>query len=272
MRIFQLIAPLPIILLFCLSAIADEPKIPPGAQPIHRKAISLEQQNALLSSPASNPLGTFDSFCSFLYAVRDVCIHTHSNSVNRTQLAPVFPKFYKPNFRQLFETIARQTHSTMHYDKDTDYWVFDPPAMPLPYSLEVAQGWKVEDNGLFVKYVPPLQPVGMDVYMLGTYSPPDDQSLANKVRDALALHFASTFDPTITPDKMTVENVAGTQALYFECPARKPGVTWRQWSMVHNGQAIVVVSSLDKANEAILVPQVKQMVASLKINGACASR
>src|SRR5262249_30949389 len=155
---------------------------------------------------------------------------THSATVNRTKLSPVFPKSYKPTFKQLFETVARQTGSTMHYDPQEDFWVFDPPAMPLPYALNIAQGWRSEDNGLFVKYVPPLQPVGMDVYMLGTYSPADDVDLQHRIRDTLAMQFAVHFDPNVTPDKMTVQKVSGTDALYFESPATRPGVMWRQWS------------------------------------------
>src|SRR4030095_6633761 len=268
MRTRLLVAPLLISLIVGQETIADESKVPPGANIVHRKGISLEQQNALLSSSApANPLGTFDSFCSLLYAVKDVAIHTQDSRVNGTQLSPVFPDFYKPNFAQLFETIARQTRSTMHYDKGEDFWVFEHPAMPLPYSLETAQGWNVEDNGLFVKYVPPTQPVGMDVYLLGTYSTANDSSLANKVRDALAERFASAFDQQVTASKMTHQKVAGVDALYFECPTPRPGLTWRQWSMVAHGQAIVVVSTLLEKNEATLLPQVTQMIASLQITG-----
>src|SRR5262249_14882890 len=119
----------------------------------------------------------------------------------------------------------------------------------------------------FVEYIPTTQPVGMDVYMLGTYSTSNDDSLANKVRDALAERFARAFDPHIAASKMTHQKVAGVDALYFECPAPRPGLTWRQWAMVDHGQAIVVVSTLLDKNEATLLPQVKQMIASLKITG-----
>jgi len=269
MRMLWLLAPVSISLIACQETTAEDLKVPPGAHVVHRKGISLERQKALLSSSApGNPIGTFDSFCSLLYALRDVAIHTHDGPVNSTELSPVFPKFYHPTFAQIFETIARQTRSTMHYDQAEDFWVFDPPAMPLPYSLETPQGWRVEDIGLFVKYVPPSQPVGMDVYMLGTYSTANDPSLANKIRDALAEQFAGGLDPQATAAKMKPIRVADVEALYFECPAPRPGITWRQWSLIDHGQAILVVSTLAKENEVTLLPQVERMVASLKIKGA----
>jgi hypothetical protein len=250
---------------------SDSKNLPPGAKLAPpRKALSAEQQKALLNSrkaPGHSIRGTFDSFCSNLYAFRDVCIHTHSSKVNATELQGVFAEFYHPTFREVFELIARQTDSTMHYDPGTDYWTFDPPAMPPAYSLKAAPGWTVRAHGMETNYIPPGLPCGMDVFTAGCYSsdnPKEASAVYAQARERTAMVFASGMVPKVKPADMKHTTVDGTDALYFECPTPRPGATWRQWAFVKNGQAFLIVSSLDNKKEAQFLPDVKGMVASFR--------
>ena len=250
----------------CVSpGLADEPgassPLPKNLSP--RTSLSPDQQAEVLKQKFGAPMGTFDSFFSFLYAACDVCIHTNTSSVNKTTLLPVFPKTYAPSLAEAFENIARQTHSSMNYNAKTDYWVFDPPAMPLPFSLETAAGWKAVDRGLYVAYIPDIAPVGMDVYMMGRYT--DTKVKVNDIRNAIAMLFAAKFNPKVGPGDMKTVTVDGVEALFWESPAPSPGVTWRQWSFVKDGQAFLIVSSIDKGNEDKLLPAVEKMVASFKV-------
>jgi hypothetical protein len=137
-----------------------------------RKALSKEEQTAFLAkrTPSGMMLGSFDGYCSLLYATQDVCIHTESEEVNRTSLHSPFPEFYKPTWAELFGAIARQTKSSWNYDPKSDYWVFNKPSQPLPFTIDLAKGWKADDRGDYISYQPKIAPVGMDVYMMGTYS------------------------------------------------------------------------------------------------------
>src|SRR5207244_1885953 len=108
--------------------------------------------------------GSFAKFTSFYYALKEVVIHSDSPAVNAAKMQNVFPDFYKPTYRELFETIARQTKSHFRYDEKHALWLFEPVEAKLPYQLKRADGWQSEDRGSHVKYTPPTAPVGMDVY------------------------------------------------------------------------------------------------------------
>src|SRR5689334_15957396 len=66
---------------------------------LQRKALDLSEQKSFLSQRTSGGvIGTFDSYCSLLYAVYDVAIHTTDESINRTPLNSPFPDFYRPTW------------------------------------------------------------------------------------------------------------------------------------------------------------------------------
>ncbi len=227
-----------------------------------RTPLTPAQQSEVLKQKFGAPMGTFDSFCGLLYAACDVCIHTNTSAVNKTSLLPVFPKTYAPTMAEAFESIARQTSTSVKYDSKADFWVFNPPAMPLPFLVEIEPGWKAIDHGLYVGYIPDIAPVGMDIYMMGRYS--DPKLKLNDIRNAIAMLFAAKFNPTVEPKDMKPVTISGAEALYWETPSPKPGVTWRQWSFLKDGQAFLIVSSIDKVNEEKLLPAVEKMVASFK--------
>jgi hypothetical protein len=217
-------------------------------------------------------LGSFDSYASLLFATSDVAIHTNEPALAKKQLWAPFPEKYKPTWGELFEAIGRSTGSSFLFDANTDYWVFAKPAMPLPYSITLAKGWKAEDRGEYVAHIPSIAPVGMDVYVCGRYSGDEDEpNLFLSVRDELAGTFAEPFEPNTPAKAMKRVQVDGAEALYYEgAHPKNPSVAWRQWVFVKDGRGIAIVSAIKKENEAKLLPDVQAMVASFKLvkNGA----
>jgi len=196
-----------------------------------------------------------------------------SEKIAKTELMTVFPVHYKPTYAEFFESIGRQTQSTLKYDASAYCgWVFEPPAMPLPYVIKVADGWKSENRGLYVTYIPKLQKMGMDVYMMGHYSGLKE-SESKEVRDSIALRFAKTVAPSADFDQMKEVTVNGASALYFEVKSPKtPDTQWRQWAFVKNGQAFIIVSSIELKNEGKLLPEVQAMVDSIRLNETASSK
>src|SRR6185503_2150507 len=252
--------------LCCLLVIGALAATPCLAQ--DRKALSIEQQKQLLSRrlPGNAIAGTFGSYGSLLFSVLDVAIHNKDQQIGATVLHSPFPEFYKPTIGELLDTIASQTQSSWTYDPKTDYWVFAKPAKPKPFSITLADKWTATDEGVYVGYKPPNYPVGMDIYYYGTYSadkPEQEPALATKIRNSWAIGFASNLNPKITPDEMKGVTVDGVEALYFESPAPRPGVVWRQWALVKNRHAFVIVSSLP-AHDEQLRSAVESMVKSFR--------
>jgi len=87
-----------------------------------------EQASFLAKRTSGGMIGTFNGYCSLLYAVHEVAIHTASKEVNQTSLTSPFPDFYKPTWREIFDSVARQTKSSWKHDPKRDYWVFAKPA------------------------------------------------------------------------------------------------------------------------------------------------
>jgi hypothetical protein len=235
-----------------------------------RKPLSAEEQKAFLAKRTSSEmmLGSFDAFCSWLFATRDVAIHCDSEEINRTRLDSSFPEFYKPTWRELFDAIGRQTKSTWKYYAARDFWVFSKPAADLPYKIELADKWQADDRGLYLSYHPEIAPVGMDIYMMGTYSVSegdDKPELYKKVRDALALQFASAFKKDVTVKEMEDVKIEDLNALHFKINAPATGVAWRQWVIVDSGKAFVIVSAIKPEDEKKILPDVERMVKSFKI-------
>ncbi|MEW6363530.1 MAG: hypothetical protein AB1714_02705 [Acidobacteriota bacterium] len=206
-----------------------------------------EQQRVFLASraPSGSMTGSFSSFASLLYAMQEVVIHSSDSRINATVLASFFPDFYKPTWREYLDDIARQSKCSYSHDAQTGYWVFSEPENSLPYSVDLAEGWTCHDEGRYVGYAPRGAPVGMDLYMLGEYSasPSEEAALYRRVRDALAITFASNFKQDVGITEMQEVLVDGAEALYFEAPAPRPGTLWRQWVFVKNGRAFAIVSA-----------------------------
>jgi hypothetical protein len=208
---------------------------------------------------------SFDSFCSYLYAGPDVVIHTASKEINQTRLRSPFPEFYSPTWKELFDAIARQTMSSWKYDSKRDYWTFNKPPLPLPFTMKKAEKWKAHDRGMYVSYQPSIAPVGLDVYMMGAYSidkASGEGKLFADVGDAIALLFAQSFKEDVTPKEMTKVKVGSYEALHFKSDG---SVIWRQWAIVKDGKAFIIVSAIKPEHEAALFPDVEKMLATFKI-------
>jgi hypothetical protein len=237
-----------------------------------KKLWSEEQEAFLANRTAGQMLGTFNGYCSLLYATVEVAIHTESEEVNQTGLSSFFPKFYKPTWKELFDDIARQTKSTWKYDPTRNFWVFSPPAGNLPFKIELAEKWKADDRGRYMSYHPAIAPVGMDIYMVGTYSVSEEEKkkekeadLFHKVRDSLAVQFAKIFKEDIQPKDMEEVTINGLKALHFKIAAPQTGIIWRQWVIVDSGKAFAIVSAIKPEQEKEILPDVEKMLNSFEI-------
>lgn len=234
----------------------------------NRKAIwnlSQQEQDKILKArrPSASMMGSFYEMNNLLYCSGESFLMTTSEEVAKTQLHTVHWREYKPTAAEVFEAMARQTRSSIQYDPTfLSKWIAIPTAMALPYSIKLAEDWHPEDRGEYVSYIPKLQPVGLDIYMLGRYSGLSSEDTI-KVRNDNALRFAHQFDKTLTADKMKDVRVDGCDAIYYETKSPMvPDRQWRQWSLVHNGEAFVIVSCISDENANVLVPQVQAMVSS----------
>ncbi|HEX6188310.1 MAG TPA: hypothetical protein VFZ40_09530 [Pyrinomonadaceae bacterium] len=241
-----------------------------------RSALNPEQQRKFLARrlPSGAITGTFAAFGSFLYAALDIAVHTNDKAIADAELHSPFPDFYKPTTKELLDTIALQTKSSWAYDSQTDYWTFAKPAAAKPFSVTLAGKWTRDDRGFYVSYRPPAYPVGMDIYYYGTYSADDpSQQLAvwERVRNSWAIGFASHLKRGVTISEMQRVSIDGTDAIYFQAPAPRPGVIWRQWALVKDGHAFVIVSSLPTDDRKLLA-DVESMVKSFRVTYATPSK
>ncbi len=236
------------------------------------KPLTLEQQKERLDSRGDWPpviagRRSFGKFCENAYTFCDVNICSEVKDIGKIELVNPFPDDYKPTWREILDTVARQTQTSYSYsDKidETGSWNFEKPAKPLPFKVTLGKGWTQEDRGLYLFCKPPNALVGMDVYLLGTYSFEKDAAKEElKIRDKLALRFLSKISPDTKVEDMKKVTIDGAEAVSFEAPAPKKEVTWRQWVFVKDGQAFAIVSALDN-DKADLVKDVQAQVASFK--------
>lgn len=212
-------------------------------------------------------MGNFGSFGSLIFGVMNIAIHTNDSQIGATELHTPFPDFYKPTIRELFDTIALQTGSSWTYDPKTDYWVFAKPAKAKPFSITLVDEWISRDRGMYVSYKPPTYPVGMDIYYYGSYSADkkaEEEALWKQIRNSWAIGFASRAKRDTTIAEMSSVTIDGVEAVYFQSPTPRPGVVWRQWAFVKNGQAFVIVSTLPESDDK-LRSAVESMVKSFRV-------
>ena len=232
-------------------------------------ALTSAQQRKFLSArlPTGVITGTFGAFGSLLFAVKQVAIHTADAEIGKTELHSPFPDFYKPTWKELFDTIAAQTQSSWQYDLDRNYWVFAKPKRAKPFAVTIADKWTADDRDIYISYRPPTYPVGMDIYCYGSYSADDrkeEPELWEKIRNTWAIRFASGLKRDISLAEMKKITLAGVEALYFEGVAPRNGVIWRQWVFVKGGKAFVIVSSL-KPDALLLLADVQAMINSFRV-------
>jgi hypothetical protein len=213
--------------------------------------------------------GPFKSYTSLLWAVYNVGVWAEGAGVGDIQLQSPYPEDYKPTWKELMDALARQVDCSWQYNHDTGYWVFEKKRMDPPFALKIAKGWGRRDEGESVFFVPPIAPVGMDVYVMGHYSSDDRakrQDVFANARRHVSRLFARRFKSDLAESDFTAEKVCGETAWYFSAPTpRDPKLKWRQWAFVKNGWCFMIVSVISEENESKLLPDVKAMIASFEV-------
>jgi hypothetical protein len=226
--------------------------------------LQTRQEEFLKSVAPSIRQEPFGEFADVLSAAGVVKIRSSNPLIRKIRLIPVCTNSHALEFAEFFETLSRQTGTTLKYEAASDYWRFEPPSMPLPYTLSVAKGWRREERGLYDAYIPRIAPVGMDVYMMGRFRCLSERQLKD-IRAEQALWFADKIEMGVTVAEMKAATVDNCDALFFESKAPIAGRQWRQWAFVKNGQAFVIVSTIDDKNEDALLPDVKAMVSTFHV-------
>ena len=237
-----------------------------------RKPLTKKEQAAFLAKRTKADgllnFGSLNSLASMLYATKDVIIHFEDKDLGKTRMQSPFPKFYKPTWREFFDYLARHTKTSWRYSPKDNCWVFGKPVMPTLFRLEMADGWKMRNQGSCVLYRPPSAPVGMDVYFMGTYStddPKKQNELDKKVKETIALGVAKRFKPDVDVKDMTNVKVGSLDGLYFHAKAPKTVIIWRQWIIVDHGTAFAIFSAIKPELEQQVFPDVEKMLKSFAL-------
>jgi hypothetical protein len=211
---------------------------------------------------------TFRSFMSSCYATADTWVYAEDDdqALYDAELIFPYPDFYEPTWGEVFDHVARQMNCTWSWNPKNRQFQF-ARAKPTPlFQLSLADGWQSEDRGLYVWHAPKGKQFGMDVYYFGHYTTPENEpDFERKVREHVAMQLIGNWPEPPKLDQMTEARVSGHDALALEVDTPRPGGVWRQWSVMVNGQAFLIVSAMPRTSEAELVPAIEQMVASFKV-------
>lgn len=206
-------------------------------------------------------VSTFNSFASYLYAVKVAVIHTDNPLVGDVKLKSFPNPNLKVSPRELFNEIAMQTSSKWSYDKENGYWLF---SRSLPYELVLATKWNQEVRDGYVFYKPQSAPVGMDIYFAGKIDSLETTSQAlNRISEQFAKPIATEF----TADSMYEVLLPNHNALFYKTEITGKETIWRQWAFVEDGMCFVIVSAIKFNDEATVLPDVEKMVESFKVIG-----
>jgi hypothetical protein len=224
----------------------------------------------LLDSPFRGlPFRTFDSFVSGSFAAADVWVYADAGDaekISSVELIYPYPKFYKPTWREVFDHVARQMRCAWDWNPKNRQFRFAPTDAPPFFSVKLGDGWRREDRGLYVWHAPKEQDFGMDIYYYGHFTAnKDEPDLFEKVRTHFAERELSQWPNPPTAAQMKLVKVGDHDALYLQIDTPRPGGVWRQWSIVIDGHAFVIVSAMPKEREATLVPAIEQMVNSFTV-------
>lgn len=203
--------------------------------------------------PAALERGTLAEACARL-AQEGVPVR-YPPELAGVELSGVFPSSYRPTLSELLEALARDTGTSVQEGR-----VLAPPAMPLPFTFQLAPEWVSEDRGGYVFTRPPYAPAGMDIYLLGTYSF-EDQDGYRKIRAEQALKSAQSLRPEATLSDMERVTVDGAEALYYETRPL-PNRFWRQWVFFRGQRCYMIVSTCEPRLEVRMKKEVDAMVAS----------
>ena len=264
--------------------------------PAHLVPLTPEKQEKLLKVRLEGGMGrTFAEFSNmFLVMSRiqlpcGVGLMTSSKEIANAELQTVFPKFYKPTLREFLDTIALQTSSEWKYDPTSKYFQSDVETGPVeglaifeftktkrdkPFEVTLPKGWKSVDKGTWVMYVPPIFPLGMDIYELGRYSCDDkskEPELFKKVQSEVAMEWAKRAKDVVSPEELHPAKVGSYDALHFETMMPLlDGRTarMRQWVFMIEDKCYFVISTIFPQFEDRIFPDVESIMASFKIGRA----
>lgn len=265
-------------------------------QPAFIKPLTQEQQEKLLKERLDG--GMQDSFRQFANKVLAmsrinlpyrVGLMSPSQEIADTELQPVFPEFYRPTLREFLDVIALQTSSQWKYDPTSKYYrsnveggpveglaifEFTKAAREKPFHVTLAKGWKSIDKGHWMMYVPPIYPLGMDIYELGTYSSDDktkEKDLLKRVPRDVSFEWAKRSRDAVDPKDLKPAKVGPYDALNFETMMPlQDGTTvrWRQWIFMVDNKCYCAVSTIFPQYEDRIFPDVQAMLESLTIQSS----
>jgi hypothetical protein len=225
-----------------------------------------------LSQPY-NALPMFSSFRSFMsvnYASANVWVHAENDEqeIYDSRVVYSYPEFYKPTWKEVFDVIARQMRCTWEWNPGNRQFKFARSDRGPFFGVDLADGWRREDRG-YVWHAPKDQNFGMDIYYFGHFtSSAQHPDLIPKVRTHYALQSFSSWPESPTEKQMQLVQAGGAEALYIRCDTPRPGAVWRQWSLVRDGHAFLIVSAMPAARERELSRQVDQMVATFRVGAS----
>ncbi len=209
---------------------------------------------------------TFDGFAAQCHAAGNVAVAAAGPDAAALADANVgfdYPPFYRPSWGEVFDHVARQMRCRWTVDPASGRFRFERTDAAPPFDVRPAPGWRTEDRGSYVWHAPADQPFGLDVYDFGHYAAdPARPDLYARVREHFALRDVAGWPHPPTLAQMATVKVAGVDALYLRADTPRPGGLWRQWSLVADGHAIVMVSAMPRDREVTLGPAVDRMVAS----------
>jgi hypothetical protein len=257
------------------------------------KQLSKEEVDHLLAQRVEAGLGfNFAQFANMFLVNSNVMLGqsvglvTGSEKISKSPLMSPFPQFYKPTLRELLDAIALQTFSDWKYDPSGKYMVnktrhaaemaifeFSEHERKKPYELTMAKGWASSDRGNWTMFSPPIFPVGLDVYEMGTYSSASQSGQAElykKVPAELALEWAKRVQPKATKEDLKTAKVGTYDAIFFESMVKsqmKKPVHWRQWVFMVGHTCYFIVSSILPENDSKIYPDVEQMLKSFHAQG-----
>ncbi|MFH1022858.1 MAG: hypothetical protein V1809_05675 [Planctomycetota bacterium] len=261
--------------------------------PVLVKPLAKEQQDKLLQGRLDGGMeNSFRQFSNmFLVMSRmklayGVGLMTSSPEIANTELHTVFPEFYKPTLREFLDMIALQTSSTWKYDPTSKYFESDVESKPVedlamfeftktkrekPFQVTLPKGWKANDKGNWMMFVPPIFPLGMDIHELGSYSSDDkikEKELLKRVPIEVSLEWAKRTKDKVDPKELKSAKVGPYDALYFETMMPfldESTVRWRQWVFMVDNKCYFLVSTIYPKYEERIFPDVQKMVESFQI-------
>jgi hypothetical protein len=180
-----------------------------------------------------------------------------------------------------------QTFSQWKYDPSSKYldskvehpqpveglamFEFTPVKREKPFDVTLAKGWKAEDKGHWTMYIPPIFPVGMDIYEMGTYSVDDplaEKELLKKVPTDVSMNWARRLQQSPAPEALKPAKVGPYDAVFFEFTFQSPQgqeVHWRQWVFMVGNKCYSAISTIFSPLDGQIFPDVEKMLASFQM-------